>query len=71
MNKYEVAYNFFNRNGDQSQKRVGAQTIKGVVGKMKRHFDNGNRLHNICGVSPNLVSYDFEQHGEQFVRMFK
>jgi|LGVF01.2.fsa_nt_gb hypothetical protein len=62
---YYVQYQYFDKNGNQNTKVCSEETLKKLIAKMKKHLRN-NELYDISHVSPNLFSYDFTQHGQDF-----
>lgn len=60
-----VQYQYFDSQGMQHTKVLEKATLKGLISSMDKHLQKVE-LYNISHVSPNLVDYDFKQHGEHF-----
>ena len=60
-----VQYQYFDNQGMQHTKVLEKKTLKGLISAMNKHLQNVE-LYQISHVSPNLVDYDFRQHGEHF-----
>ena len=63
---YIVQFSYFDNKGDQHTKVIEKQTIKSLISAMKKVLDV-NELYHITHVSPNLVGYNFKQHGDSFI----
>jgi hypothetical protein len=63
---FRVQYQYFDSKGNQHTRVLEKSTLKGLISAMDKHLQTVE-LYSISHVSPNLVSYDFKQHGSHFV----
>jgi len=63
---FNVQYQYFDHKGVQHSKVIEKNTLQSLITAMKKHLEKVE-LYSISHVSSNLVSYDFTQHGRDFV----
>ena len=61
----QVQYQYFDSKGNQHTKVIEKKTLPSLITAMKNHLEKVE-LYHISHVSPDLVSYDFTQHGDCF-----